>query len=184
MTMRELRDLLISQEQRDVRLAPRSVVIAITDLSPQNAKNVTETLQKNGIKATVFIQTRYVGLSGITEKMILTMMGNGLDVQSGTHMGDDLRGLTNAQVELELNQSRKMIEDITAKAVFAVTYPEGGVNERVIQYAAQGGYLVGIASEDSIHASPSFTRADLLGIPAFLATSTSTADDVLNFVRK
>jgi peptidoglycan/xylan/chitin deacetylase (PgdA/CDA1 family)/uncharacterized protein YgiM (DUF1202 family) len=184
MTMRELREILIAQLQKDTRLPPRTVAITITDASPQTAKDAADALVRIGVRATMFLETKHLGLSGITEKQIMTMVANGLDIQSGTHMGDDLRGLTNAQVQLEFNQSRKLLEEFAGRTIFAVAYPGGGVNDRVLQYAASGGYLVGIASEDSLRASPTFTRDQLLSIPGLLVTSSMTAEDILTFVRK
>src|SRR3989338_7833372 len=72
-------------------------------------------LSQNNIRATVFLQSQHIGLSGITEKTLMTLIANGLDIQSAAHTGDDLRSLTNAQIELELKQNRKLIEHITKK---------------------------------------------------------------------
>src|SRR5690606_13442462 len=97
---------------------------------------------------------------------------------SGAHSGDDLRSMTNSQVELELHQSRQMLEDYSDSEVFAVSYPWGGVNDRVMQVAGASGYLFGVG------ASPDrwFTRAQFLQMPSLLVSGSMTEDDMLRLV--
>lgn len=179
MTLREVADTLQKQEQRDVRLDPKSVVIAVTGVTPENIASVTDVLQRNGIRATVFLQTKDVGITGITEKQILTLVAGGQDVESAGHTGDDLRSLTDAQVQLELVQSRKIIEDVTKRPVLAMFYPQGGTNDRVMQMAADAGYLFGITTmQDRV-----FTRDQLLRMPSMSVAPLQTGDDLMKLVR-
>jgi peptidoglycan/xylan/chitin deacetylase (PgdA/CDA1 family)/SH3-like domain-containing protein len=178
-TLRDLADALLAQEQRDVRFEPGAVAIALVGLTPQNVKQVSDTLSQNGIRATIFVETRHVGISGITEKMLQTLAANGNDIESAGHTGDDLRSLTNAQVDLELRQSRKILEDATHKTIFAIAYPLGGVNDRVMQKAAEAGYLLGVGQLPD----RSFSRDQLLRLPSFQVTGTYTGDDVMTIVR-
>lgn len=177
-TFAEFRELLQAQQRRDVRLEPKRVIVAVSGVTPENDRAVSAALNTSGINATLFIETRHIGLSGITEKRLLTLMANGFDIQSGTHTGDDMRALTNAQVELELKQSRQILEDYTKKDVFAIGYPQGGVNDRVAQLAAEAGYLFGLGDE----ADRSFTRGQFLRIPAMVAFSSMSSDEVVRFV--
>jgi len=179
MTLRDLHDLLLRQQQRDVRLDPKKVVVAVSGITADNYRSVSDALNTNGITATLFLETQHVGISGITEKNLLTLMANGFDIQSGTHTGDDLRALTNAQVELELKQSRQILESYTRKPVFAVAYAQGGVNDRVAQLAAEAGYLFGVGDD----ADRSFTRGQFLRIPAMIIFPSMSADEVMNFVK-
>lgn len=178
MTMAQFRDQLLAQQQRDVRLEGKNVIVAVTGVTPGNIKNVSDALTTNGIKATLFIETQHVGISGITEKTMLTMMANGFDIQSATHTGDDLRALTDSRVELELKQSRKLLEDYTNKPVFAVAYPQGGVNDRVAKIAGEAGYLLGLGDD----ADASFSRSQFLRIPAMTIFASMSADEVTRFV--
>jgi len=175
LTLKNFYDLLIGQEQRDLRLDPKSVVIVVTELSASNIKSVSDALSSRNTSATLFLQTSQLGLSGITEKSIMTLLANGFDLQSGGHTGDDLRSLTNAQVKLELEQSRELLEQYTKKPVFAVAYPQGGINDRVMDMAAAAGYLFGLGNAPE----SSFSRDQLLRMPGFAVTSAMTADDIL-----
>jgi peptidoglycan/xylan/chitin deacetylase (PgdA/CDA1 family) len=148
-------------------------------VNADNVKQVSDALTTANIPATLFVYTKDVGLNGITEKMLLTLMANGFDVQSAGHTGDDLRALTNAQVGLELKQSREILEQITHKTVYAVLYPQGGTNDRVMQLAAEAGYLFGISNTPDRE----FTRDEFLRLPSFAIFPTATADDVVRMVK-
>ncbi|MDD5623118.1 MAG: SH3 domain-containing protein [Candidatus Peribacteraceae bacterium] len=174
-TLRSFYDLLLKQEERDARVDPKTVVLLVSDLTAQNVGEASDALRALGVSATFFIQTKQLGLDGITEKMVLNLLANGMDLESGGHTGDDLRSLTNAQVELELAQSRQLLEEYTKRTVVAVGYPEGGVNERVAKYAADTGYLLGVATAPD----RTFRREDLLRLPSFVLSPTATDDEVL-----
>ena len=176
---RSLRDLLLSQQERDVRSDPRSVLIAVSGVTPQNIRVLSDALVAKDIPATLFIETRHLGLSGITEKTVLTLIANGFDLQSAGHTGDDLRSLTNAQVELELQQSRALLEEWTRRPVFAVSYPQGGANERVMEIAAKAGYLLGFSDVPD----RTFTRSQLLRLPSITVTPVMTEDEMVKAVK-
>ena len=179
LTMAQFADLLLRQQEKDVRLPPKAVVIAVSDITAQNVREASDALIAAGVKATLFIPTKELGLSGITEKTLLTLQANGFDLESAGHTGDDLRSLTNAQVELELKQSRKLLEEYTHGQVRVVGYPEGGVNDRVAQYAAQAGYLLGVG----VAPDRTFQREQLLRLPSFLVSPTATDQEVLTMVK-
>ncbi|MCF7844845.1 MAG: SH3 domain-containing protein [Kiritimatiellales bacterium] len=178
-SLRQFKDLLITQEDRDVRLEPNTVALVVSDVTPDNIDEVSDVLRASNVRATVFIATKYLGLDGITQKKILTLSANGHDVQSGGHTGDDLRSLTNAQVELELKQSRKLMEEYTGKEVFSLAYPLGGVNSRITGKAVDAGYLLGVGTgQERV-----FARDQLLRIPSFVISSSASADEVVGLVR-
>lgn len=173
-TLRTLYDIVIAQETRDARMSPDTIVLTISGVNSKNIRAVSDALEAAGVSATLFLQTKDVGLSGITEKMVLNLMANGNDLQSGGHTGDDLRSMTDSQVVLELGQSKKLLQDLTRKEVYAISYPKGGVNDRVLQQAAEIGYLFGISqSPDS-----RFSRSQFLRLPTLLVSSGMSPEDV------
>lgn len=178
-TMRDFHDFLLRQEQQDVRLPAKVAALTLSGLTPQNVRETTDMLTQNGIKATLFLETRFLGLTGITEKTVLTLGANGFDLESAGHTGDDLRALTNAQVELELKQSRQLLEGFTHKRVVAISYPQGGTNDRVMQIAMEAGYLLGVSGTPD----RSFTRDQLLRLPSFLIFPSMTADEVMRMAK-
>ncbi|TSD00513.1 MAG: hypothetical protein Greene101449_123 [Candidatus Peregrinibacteria bacterium Greene1014_49] len=178
-TLRDLRQLVLTQEDRDARVPPKAVVLALSDVTAKNVQEVSQTLNAAGVSATLFLKTADIGIGGITEKTVLSLSANGFDVQSGGHTGDDLRSLTNAQLQLELEQSRVLLEEMTGKPIFAVGYPIGGVNERVAQLAGESGYLFGIGSAPET----SFGRTQFLRLPSFIVSGSMTPEDVVGIVK-
>lgn len=178
-TFRDFTDFLVRQERQDIRLPERTVLLGIAGVTADAIRQTSDLLAQNGIKATLFIETKNIGLSGITEKMMLNLLANGFDLQSAGHTGDDLRALTNAQVALELKQSRQLLESYTRKRVSAIAYPQGGGNDRVLQLAMEAGYLLGVTSAPE----RTFTRDQLLRLPSFVIFPSMTADEVVKMVK-
>ena len=177
-TVRDFAELLLKQEERDVRITPKTVIIAIAGVTPENYKEVSDDLRSSGVPATLFFETKYIG-KGIDQKQIQTLQANGMDIESGGHTGDDLRSLTNAQVQLELAQSRQLIEEATKKPVYAIAYPIGGVNDRVAGLAADAGYLMGLSTAQGI----TFKRGSLLQMPTIIVTASTGAEELLKEVQ-
>ncbi len=178
-TIRDFYDLLRTQQQRDVRLLPKSVIIGVTGVTPATLKAASDALKSAGVTGTFFLETKDVGISGISEKMLLTLVANGFDVQSAGHTGDDLRGLPGAQLRLELWQSRMLLEEMTKRTVSAVLYPQGGVNDRVTKMAENTGYLFGISAIPD----KTFSRSQFLRLPSLTVLSSMTLDDVMQAVK-
>ncbi|HRH93727.1 MAG TPA: SH3 domain-containing protein, partial [Candidatus Peribacteria bacterium] len=178
-TLKSLYDLIIAQESRDARVGPDWVVVTVAGVNAQNVKAVSDALEAANVSETLFIGTKDVGITGITEKTILNLMANGNDLQSEAHAGDDLRSLTDSQVMLELGQSKKILEDVTKREVYAVSYPMGGVNDRVMKKAADLGYLFGISQSPD----KKFTRGQFLRLPSLFVSSTATPDEVVRLVK-
>ncbi len=179
MTLKSLYDLIIAQESRDARVGPDWVVVTIAGVNAQNVKAVSDTLDTANVDVTLFIGTKDVGITGITEKTILNLLANGNDLQSEAHAGDDLRSLTDSQVMLELGQSKKILQDLTKREVYAVSYPMGGVNDRVMKKAGELGYLLGISQSPD----KKFTRGQFLRLPSLFVSSTATPDEVVRMVK-
>lgn len=178
MNFRDFRDLLLKQQEQDVRLDPKSVVIGISGVTAQNVRAISEAVAGKA-RLTLFIRTGDIGMNGITEKMLLTLLANGFDLQSGGHTGDDMRSLTNAQLELELQQSRRLLEEETRQPVFAVLYPQGGVNDRVMEKASAAGYLLGVGAAPE----RSFTREQMLRMPSFEISPGLSTEDVVKLAK-
>lgn len=179
LTLRSLFEIVLAQETRDARVSPDTVILLVDGVNAKNVRQVTDALQAAGVGATLFLQTRDIGISGITEKMVLTLLANGNDLQSACHTGDDLRSMTDSQVLLELGQSKKLIEDLTKKEVYAVSYPKAGVNDRVMNQAAEMGFLFGITNIPD----RKFSRSQFLRMPTLTVSGSMTADDVVRLLK-
>jgi len=174
-TFRDLRDTVLTEKP----LPENAVLLSVTGLTTDNVRPVSDLLYSNSVRATLFIETRQLGLSGITQKQILTLVANGFDLESAAHSGDDLRSLTNAQVKLEVEQSRKLLEDMADRDVFVIAYPQGGVNDRVTQKAAEAGYLFGVGNTPD----KDFSRDKLLRLPSYAIPASMSGEDVVRIVK-
>lgn len=179
MTFRDFHDFLVRQERSDIRLSGKPVLLGIGGVTGDNVRALSDALTVSNIPATLFIETKNIGLSGLTEKMLITLTANGFDLESAGHTGDDLRALTNAQVELELTESRQLIETYAHKPVVAISYPQGGTNDRVMQLAMKAGYLLGVTGTPE----RSFTRDQFLRMPSFVIFPSMSAEEVVKMVK-
>ena len=178
MTMRQFYQLLLRQEEKDVRLDPKKIIVAVSDITPDNISALSDALRTSSVDATLFLQAQYLG-AGIDQKRIQTLLANGHDVQSAGHTGDDLRSLTNAQVELELSQSKQLLERMTKREVIGVAYPLGGVNDRIARKAGEVGYLVGLSTAPDIV----FERTQLLRMPSVVVKASATSQEIVSLVK-
>lgn len=178
-TLKTLYETVMAQETRDARISPDIVILAVVGVSGKNVRAVSDALQSASVPATLFLRTKDIGLAGITEKMILNLMANGNDLQSSGHTGDDLRSMTDSQVALELGQSKKLIEEISKREVYAFAYPAGGVNDRILKQASEFGYLFGLTQTPD----KKFTRTQFLRLPSLYVTSGMTPDDIVKLAK-
>lgn len=178
-TLKNLYDVVVAQETKDVRISPDTVILTVASVNAKNVRQVSDALQSAGVGATLFLQTKDIGITGITEKLVLTLLANGNDLQSGGHTGDDLRSMTDSEVSLELSQSKKLIEELTRREVYAIGYSRGGVNDRVMSTAGSLAYLFGVSQ----FPDKRFSRAQLLRLPSFVVTSGMTAEDIVKLAQ-
>ena len=69
----------------------------------------------------------------------------GLDSHARSHPG--LTGLSDARLKSELADSRASITEELKLPVYAIAYPAGGYDSRVIKAAKAAGYVMGIATD-------------------------------------
>ena len=180
MTLRDFYELLLAQEKRDVRLPAESVILVISDVTPETVKSIADALRASGAQATFFLQTNTIGPEGIATGAIATLVAEGHDVQSAGHAGEDLRALINSQIAMDMAQSRQILEDLTGKDIFAVLYPQGGVNDRVAEQAVKTGYLFGLTLTPSV--GEGFDRSQFLRLPSNVITATTTEGTLKSLV--
>lgn len=174
LTLQEFRELLLRGEERDERLPPGAVILAVSDVTSQSVRDIADALRATGVRATLFLKTSDIGPQGILPQFVQTLSANGNDVQSAGHSGEDLRALTNTQIALDLQQSRQILEDLSGRDVFAIAYPGGGVNDRIVEQAIDRGYLFGV----TLAAGSTFDRSEFLRLPSNLV-SPSTPEQTL-----
>lgn len=177
-TFGDLYNLLKEQQVRDARLPPNTVILTLTNLTPQTLDEVSDAIYAQNVKAVGFIQTSDIGIDGITERKLVNVQANGVEIQSATHLGEDLRSLTDDQVLLELQQSKTILEELISKPILAVHYPFGATNGRIQELSKDTGYLFGIGGG----IQSSFTRNELLRLPTITIDVTKTAQQMRQLI--
>ena len=99
-------------------------------------------LVKRNMVATFFIITDKFNHPGyVSESMIQEMHKNGMEIGSHSHSHGDLR---NADLEIELKQSKTLLENIIDDTVYSFCYPCGLYNKTTVGYLVKCGYKVAV----------------------------------------
>ncbi|HHV15224.1 MAG TPA: polysaccharide deacetylase family protein [Gelria sp.] len=102
-------------------------------------------LMKRDMVATFFIITDKFNHPGyVNESMVREMHKNGMEIASHSHTHCDLRY---ADLKEELNQSKKLLENIIDDTVYSFCYPYGLYNKKTINYLAQCEYKIAVTTK-------------------------------------
>lgn len=124
-----------------LKIPEKSVVITFDDGHESNYTIALPILKKHNFKATFFITTDWIGKSGyMTSKQLEKLKEEGMSIQSHakTHFFLDEMSIDNIYEELE--QSKKVIENILNEKVAFLSFPGGRYNGNVIKCAKELGY--------------------------------------------
>lgn len=125
----QLLDQLIERQER----LPAKVRITFDDGNASDALLALPELSKRGLNAEFFICAGRVGKKHYLDKpMIRDLLTEGMSV--GSHGMDhrDWRTLDAAALDIEINDARRRLEDITEHPVTAVAIPFGSYDRRVL----------------------------------------------------
>jgi uncharacterized protein YgiM (DUF1202 family) len=163
--------------EKGTAVPAKSAILTVIGVTPTTIGPAASAIRTAGAEATLFIQTKDMSLSGITQQTVNALASQGFDIASAGHTGDDLRSLTDAQLDLELRQSRQLLEEAGAD-VQSVSYPQAGVNDRVMQHAAAAGYLFGVGGSPE----KSFRRSQFLRLPSLPIATSMLPEEVSRLV--
>ena len=134
------------------KIPEKSFVVTFDDGFEDNFTNAFMILQKYNFKATIYIvpnqninhweeKNTSVLSNLLNEKQILEMQNSGL-IEFGSHTLShiNLSKIDNIQLEKELFESKKEIENITKKECEAFAYPYGKFNDKIVQAVKNAGY--------------------------------------------
>ena len=123
-----------------------SVVITVDDGWKCTYTEIYPVLKEMGLPFTVFIYPNFIGKGAyaLTWKEVREMADNGVDVQSHSFSHPFLTKRSDAALQHELAESKKVIEAKTGKPVRFVAYPYGDYNTRVAEATAAAGYDAGL----------------------------------------
>jgi len=126
----------------------QAVAITFDDGGLDNYTVAFPLLKEHGFVATFFVITEEIGRPGyMTWDMIREMVEAGMSVQSHTAFHSDLRAISEKKLVAELVGSRATIEEETGRTPFALCYPAGAYDERVVAAARDAGYLMAVTTK-------------------------------------
>ena len=149
-TPKQLLDFLEYSEP----IPKKSVMITIDDGYRSAYEVAYPILKKYGFRATLFIYTNYVGVSGkaITWDQLRKLKADGFTIGSHTIMHSDLsrRGLNETaeaysrRLQKELFGSKEIIDRKLNQDTFIFAYPFGRTNRTAVRMASQAGYKLAV----------------------------------------
>lgn len=115
-------------------------------------------LKEAELNGAIFIITKYIGSTNdwdlnfgfkfphVGKSEIQELNKKGWIIGSHTHTHSDLVRLGERKLKEELKVSRQILEEIIGDKVFAIAYPYGRYDRRVLEAALEAGYTVGFAT--------------------------------------
>jgi peptidoglycan/xylan/chitin deacetylase (PgdA/CDA1 family) len=138
-------DQLLNSE---TQIPEKSLVVTFDDGWVDNYTNVFPILKEYGLTATVFVITGFVGKENYMDwNQLREMIEAGISIQSHTVSHKPLAQLSTAEIEYELETSKKMIEHHLGKQISFLSLPHGVFNGKVLKMAQLAGYHAVCTSE-------------------------------------
>jgi peptidoglycan/xylan/chitin deacetylase (PgdA/CDA1 family) len=176
LTVEEFEDQMAALQRAGATVVPLEDVVAhLQDGKPLPDKAIALTfddgtlgeydhawpiLKKYNYPATFFVHTAFVGVKSSKDHMtwdqLRELQATGLiDIQPHTvNHPDDLRTMSDAEIQRELNDSKAVLEKEMGTKVRFFAYPNGNGDERVAKYLEAAGYQAAWDEERAWDASP------------------------------
>ena len=134
-------------------LKPKSVLITFDDAYAHLREHLPRFIEQYKIKPLIFVPTAFIGQNNswdyshrfqncphMDETTIKELSLLGVDFGSHSESHPDLTTLTDLQLQLEMQKSKDMLENLLGKKVNSLCYPYGRFDKRVMESAEMSGY--------------------------------------------
>ncbi|MFC1658441.1 polysaccharide deacetylase family protein [Candidatus Omnitrophota bacterium] len=130
-----------SSSQKVAHFDKKPIVITFDDGHIGNYKYALPTLKKYGFKAVFFIATDLIGRENmLTWSQLKEMVNEGMRVESHTVSHYPLSSISDEQIENELLESKRIIEERLGVKVKYLSLPHGDFDSRLEAAARKAGY--------------------------------------------
>ncbi len=154
-----------------------NVMLTFDDGYGSWANEVLNALKKFGLKAYFFICIENLKKGIITKEDILRLKNNAMIIGSHSLTHRFLHRLPEADIFCELNESKKILEDIIQEKVEYFSIPRGVSTKMIIDTAKRAGYIHVFTSEIGINHGLSFS---LKRVPLRRNTTLGDFENILN----
>lgn len=125
-------------------LPAKPVVITFDDNNQSQYDLAAPIMEKHGLRGVFYVVTGRIGSPGLlSRENILDLAARGHDMESHTVSHQVLTLLGDAQLDAQLRDSRKALEDLLGSPVLHIAYPGTAHNQRVRDHAKAAGYVTG-----------------------------------------
>lgn len=137
--------LMLTQDKKP---SEKCVLITLDDGYTDNYQDAYPVLKKYGMKATIFMIGKSIGHKNhLTEKQMKEMAKHGVSIESHTIDHLELNGLTPEQQHSEMDDSKKLFDQMFHQQTSIISYPVGRYNEETLKAAKDTGYQMGVTTE-------------------------------------
>ena len=146
------------------RMAGRRVILTFDDAYEDFIRNAFPVLDRLGLKATVFVVVDRIGrtnewdqAAGFKSKPLLTLEQIRELHRHGVHFGSHsltharLTDLSDSDLEREVSDSKRKLEDLLGSEVTCFAYPWGMADMRVRSAVARAGYKVALTAQEGLN---------------------------------
>jgi len=154
----------------------KPVVITFDDNQPTQYDPAMPIIEKYGHMAVFYMVSNRIGTKGfLSAEQILDMQKRGMDIESHTISHRVLTALPAAEVERDLAESKKVLEDLLGKPVLHLAYPGTAHNQTVRDRAKAAGYVTATIM-DPRNATE---KDDFFKLPRIMMTDDSNLTKIL-----
>lgn len=173
------RTFLLDELQVLTELPEKVVVLTFDDGHASNFTLALPILQKYGFKAEFFITTGWIGtINFMTAEQIRSLNRAGMGIGSHGVTHRFMSDLPESELQSELNQSKKTLEECIGLPIVSMSYPGGRMNQSTDIAAQKSGYrYIGSSVPQRHRISP-----DSKIIHRFALTSDVDLDDFVSLV--
>jgi peptidoglycan/xylan/chitin deacetylase (PgdA/CDA1 family) len=133
---------IVNMIKNKKKVPHKTIAITFDDGADNNYSLAYQILRKYGFSATMFVISDMVGKQGYMNwSEIKEMQDNGITIGSHTVSHRWLPELSDQEIEREVTESKKVLENSTGRNINFIAYPSGGYDQRVIDAVKKAGYL-------------------------------------------
>ncbi len=159
-----------------IRGPEKPIVITFDDNNLTQYDVALPMLEKRHQLAVFYLITNHLSNKGMIDtERAKDLHARGQDVESHTISHRVLTALPGNEIDRELKESRKTLEDLLGKQVLHVAYPGTSHNKTVREKTTAAGYVTGTIMDPR----PATAQDDLLKLPRIMMTDDTNLEKVL-----